>query len=258
MGALHAGHLALMARARQENDLAVASIFVNPLQFNDPADLARYPRTPTADQALLQAAGVDALLMPTAQDVYPEGEPLPFFDLAPLDGLLEGAHRPGHFQGVAQVVARLLAFTLPTRLYMGLKDYQQCRVVARMLTQLHGQLPGPPPELVLCPTLRDPDGLAMSSRNVLLTATERELAPAIHQTLLEVQRLAGNMPPAALGNWAAQQLGQVPGFAVDYVELCNAQTLQPATHWNAAAPNVVLAAVRVGKVRLIDNLVLPC
>jgi pantoate--beta-alanine ligase len=186
--------------------------------------------------------------------VFPESEAAEHFKLGRLESVLEGALRPGHFLGVAQVISKLLAVVRPARMYLGLKDYQQCQVIARAVPQMQG----PVPELVFCPTMREADGLAMSSRNVLLSEQERAIAPKLFETLQAVSHLAGQLKPAYLAQWASEELNNVAEMHVDYVQICDAKTLRPATDWNPTAPNVVLAAVRLGKVRLIDNLQLPC
>ena len=172
MGALHAGHMSLVKRAREENDIVVASVFVNPTQFNNPEDLRTYPRTEQADCTLLEQGGVDIAFIPTAEEIYPEPDTR-VFDLGPVAEVMEGAMRPGHFNGVAQIVSKLFAMTCPTRAYFGEKDFQQIAVIRRMT-----ELEGFDLEIVPCPIQREQDGLALSSRNVRLTPEQRAIAPA--------------------------------------------------------------------------------
>ncbi|MDE6581619.1 MAG: pantoate--beta-alanine ligase, partial [Duncaniella sp.] len=179
MGALHAGHLSLIERARHDNDIVVVSVFVNPTQFNNPEDLRTYPRTEEADLKALTEAGVDIAFVPTVEEMYPEKDER-VFDLGPVATVMEGAMRPGHFNGVAQIVSKLFAIVKPTRAYFGEKDFQQIAVIRRM-----AQLEGFDIEIVDCPIKREPDGLAMSSRNVRLTPEQRAIAPAIHRILSE-------------------------------------------------------------------------
>ncbi len=177
MGAFHDGHVSLMRRAKQENDVCVVSLFVNPLQFNDPADFERYPRQEEADLEIARAVGVDILFMPSVAAMYPP-DAQTFVEVTRVSQPLCGRYRPGHFRGVATVVAKLLMITLPRRVYFGLKDYQQCRVVAQMARDLYF-----PPDLVFCPTVREADGLAMSSRNALLSPEERRAAVILPRSL---------------------------------------------------------------------------
>lgn len=177
MGALHAGHLSLIERARRENDFVVVSVFVNPTQFNNPTDLATYPRTEEADCELMRSAGVDVAFIPSVEEIYPQKDTR-VFDLGPVAEVMEGAMRPGHFNGVAQIVSKLFDFTRPTRAYFGEKDFQQIAVIRRMV-----EIEGFDLEIVDCPIKREADGLAMSSRNVRLSAEQRAIAPAIHRTL---------------------------------------------------------------------------
>ncbi len=179
MGALHAGHLSLMERARKENDVVVASVFVNPTQFNNPTDLATYPRTEEADCRLMTDAGVDYAFIPSVEEVYPEPDTR-VFDLGEVAAVMEGPMRPGHFNGVAQIVSKLFAMVTPTRAYFGEKDFQQIAVIRRMVQLENFEI-----EIVDCPIKRHDDGLAMSSRNVRLTPDQRKVAPAIHRILAE-------------------------------------------------------------------------
>ena len=245
MGALHQGHLSLVSAAKA-CDRVVVTIFANPKQFNNPEDLAKYPRTELADAALLAPLGVDAIFVPWPDQVYPPGFATTV-SVASLADPLEGARRPGHFAGVATVVTKLFGMTLATHAYFGQKDWQQLAVIRRFTADLNL-----PVDIIGCETLRDPDGLAQSSRNSRLTPAARSLAPALYAALTACAAAikAGTGPDAALGAAKAHVLAA--GFeAVDYIELVDATTLGPAT---ATAPLRLLAAVWLGGVRLIDNI----
>lgn len=251
MGALHAGHLSLVQAAKSDCDVAVVSIFVNPTQFNDPKDLEQYPRMPEQDAALLRTAGCEALFMPPVEEVYPPGRDLRVtLDFHPLDQVMEGAFRPGHFAGMATVVKRLLDIVQPHRLYMGQKDFQQLTIVRDMLRQL-----GSPIELVMCPTAREADGLAMSSRNLRLTPAMRAAAPVMYAALLEAQVAFEHEPAAAVQARATERL-QAAGLRPEYVELVDGITLLPVERWADSPFVVACVAAWAGDVRLIDNLVL--
>lgn len=252
MGALHEGHLALVRKARSENTLSVCSIFVNPTQFNEASDLDAYPRLPGPDLEALSRVGNDVVLMPTVDEVYPNGKeggaPV---DLAGLDQPMEGAFRPGHFAGVAQVVNRLLDIVQPHRLYMGQKDYQQAAIIGHLLRET-----GRPTELRVHPTIREGDGLAMSSRNMRLTPDHRERAPLIHQALLWVREayLTGD-PVPQIEREALKKLDQ-PGFRPEYVQIVDGLTLRPTQSPGQHEVVVACVACWAGEVRLIDNLIL--
>ncbi len=255
MGALHEGHVALLRRSMRENEHTVCSIFVNPTQFNDPEDLVRYPRMPEKDIATLLRLGCEVLFMPPESEIYPQGEdtPSPPIDLQGLDATMEGIHRPGHFEGVVQVVHRLLDIVQPHRLYMGQKDYQQFVIVQHMIRQL-----GLPVQLVMCPIVREADGLAMSSRNLRLSAEARAAAPRIYQTLSEVRARLSAEPAAALtevAQWARRRLDRPP-LRVEYFEIVDGTTLRPLTSLAEADTVVACTAVWAGEVRLIDNVIL--
>lgn len=251
MGALHEGHLALVNRSLAENDCTVVSIFVNPTQFNDPADFAKYPISTDRDIELLETGGCDILFLPSVAEIYPEGlVATSNYGLGDLEKLWEGFYRPGHFQGVCQVMDQLLQLVLPDHLYMGLKDYQQCMVVKRLL-QLTGL--GDRVELVPCPTLREADGLAMSSRNRRLTATARAMAPAIYSCLQEIKSELKPGPTHELMEQYRQRL-VVKGFRLDYLALVDASTLKEVEIWNGEQLLVLLVAAFCEDVRLIDNL----
>lgn len=249
MGNLHAGHMRLVDAARRGADHVVASIFVNPLQFNDPADLARYPRTPDEDAVQLRAHGVDLLYMPGVDDVYPHGMDAGAKVQVPgLSEILCGAARPGHFAGVATVVATLFNSVRPDRALFGMKDYQQLLVIRRMVEDLAF-----PIEIVAVDTVREPDGLAMSSRNRHLSSAERARAPELHRTLVALRDrlLAGAGPSAALEAQGVQRLEKA-GFRPDYISIRRLDDLAPAPPGETRL--IVLAAAWLGATRLIDNL----
>ena len=247
MGALHAGHLALVTAAQARCRRAVVSIFVNPKQFGPREDFSSYPRPEADDLAKLAGAGADLAFIPAVAEMYPEG----FTTTISLGGPanpLEGAHRPGHFDGVATIVAKLLIQVAPDAVFFGEKDYQQLMVVRRMARDLNL-----PVEIVGVPTVREPDGLALSSRNVYLSPEERRIAPRLHQVMRDAAAaIVGGAPPALVLERAVATLSDA-GFAVEYLELRDADTLAPLT----AAPSKparLLAAAHLGKTRLIDNI----
>ncbi len=251
MGALHEGHLSLIAASRIVNPVTVASIFVNPAQFNDRKDFEKYPVTLEKDIELLEKAGCDVVFVPTEQEIYPKGDMQPVhYDLGYLETVLEGPNRPGHFQGVCKVMNRLLDIVQPEHLYMGQKDYQQCMVVNRLLTIMQS-----PTQLHTCPTLREPDGLAMSSRNTRLNATQRKNAVAISAVLQMIKDQLQPGPVEGLIKKATALLIE-KDFRVDYVAIADAVTLQPVIEWNGETKGVALVAAFQGEVRLIDNMLL--
>jgi pantoate--beta-alanine ligase len=249
MGAFHEGHLALIRTAIAECDLVVVSLFVNPLQFGPDEDLARYPRAEDRDARLAAEAGADLFFAPTVEEMYPPGFGTTV-DAGPVGRTLEGAARPGHFQGVATIVTRLLGIVAPDAAYFGQKDHQQVAVLRRVLADL-----ALPTELRVVPTVRDADGLALSSRNAYLSAGERALAVRLGEGLAAAGDAFadGERSPDALRSLVLARL-DAPGIEVDYVELRDAETLDAYEPARAAA---ILAAIRVGETRLIDNLVLP-
>lgn len=251
MGALHDAHISLVKQCASACDISVCSIFVNPTQFNDLSDYNKYPSTLENDIRLLAAGNASVVYAPTVSEVYPGGTvALEHYELGYLETLLEGSFRPGHFQGVCQVMSRLLNTVDPYKLFMGQKDYQQCMVIKKLLEILHLKA-----QLITCPTLREPDGLAMSSRNTRLTAAQRKTAPLIFKVLSEIKsRLTpGNLEQ--LKQEAALTLND-GGFRVEYVEIADVATLYPADEWDGHTPLVALTAAFLGDVRLIDNLLL--
>lgn len=251
MGALHAGHISLIQRARRENDVVVVSVFVNPTQFNNPDDLRTYPRTEEADCAKLREAGVDVAFIPTVEEVYPEPDTRQF-DLGAVAEVMEGAMRPGHFNGVAQVVSKLFAMTEPDRAYFGEKDFQQIAVIRRMV-----ELEGFDIDIVACPICREDDGLALSSRNVRLTDEQRAIAPAIHRTLASSVDWAAGHSLEETKRYVIDTVNSFPHMEVEYFEIADPLTMQPLTEWSKGTEAVGCITVYCGDVRLIDNIKYP-
>lgn len=247
MGALHSGHTELMRIARGENPVVVASIFVNPTQFNNPNDLRNYPRTLDQDLKKCNEAGVDFVFVPDVEEIYPEPDHR-LFDFGNLDKVMEGKFRPGHFNGVAQVVSKLFDAVGPTRAYFGQKDFQQLAIIRRMVNDLFYNI-----DIVACPTVREEDGLAMSSRNMLLNAQQRASAPLIAKTLFEARNKASELNVEQTINWVVNNINRDPQLEVEYFEIANAETLQSIRNWNDSNSIVGCIAVQVGQVRLIDN-----
>ena len=251
MGALHEGHLSLIRLSKAATDLTICSIFVNPTQFNDPADFEKYPITTDKDIALLLTAGCDLLFLPAVSEMYPEGiMGKPEYDLGDMETLLEGKFRPGHFQGVCQVVHQLLAQVNPHDLFLGQKDYQQCMVIDRLMQQTGFK---ETVKLHICPTLRETDGLAMSSRNRRLNDSDRKKAASIFRTLSYLKQQLHTVSLDALLQTASDQLEQ-EGFRTDYLVVADAASLQPVSTWDGSQKLVALVATFLGGVRLIDNL----
>lgn len=249
MGALHEGHLSLVKRAVEENDLVVVSIFVNPTQFNDKTDLANYPRTLEADCRLLEAAGAAIAFAPEAETMYPEPDTRRF-SYPPVDAVMEGIRRPGHFNGVCQIVSKLFALVKPRTAYFGEKDYQQVAVVKAMVADQGFDI-----DIRTCPIVREASGLARSSRNTLLTDEEREQAARIWQTLDESRRFAATHSVEETRSYVTETLNEVAVLRVEYYEIVDGDTLQAVDSWDAATSIVGCVAVFCGSrpVRLIDN-----
>ncbi len=251
MGALHQGHLTLFQKCLTQSDVCVGSIFVNPTQFNDSTDLFKYPRTPGKDIEMLSGAGCHVLFMPPVEEVYPPGHATPDpLDFGYLDQPMEGAHRPGHFQGMAQVVRRLLDIVQPDTLFMGQKDYQQFAIVQEMLRQLEVRT-----KLVMCPIVREEDGLAMSSRNMLLSEEQRLLAPKIYQALQAARKMVHSHFSREIEQAALDRLRE-PGMEPEYFAIVDGITLRPVDLFEDVRLAVACTAVKVGAVRLIDNMIL--
>lgn len=249
MGALHQGHISLIETSRSRHDLTVCSIFVNPTQFNDPLDYQKYPVSLEADIRMLAAAGTELLFLPTPATLYPNGTTaLETYALGHLESVWEGPNRPGHFQGVCQVMRRLLEAVEPQGLYMGQKDYQQCQVVARLLRLMNASI-----QLVTCPTLREADGLAMSSRNRRLSVAARQQAPALYQAMQQVKNSLQPGPLMVLLKEGDDTIRKA-GFQPEYFAIADAATLEPVDFWDGEQQLVLLAAAFLDGVRLIDNL----
>ena len=248
MGALHAGHVSLIDRARKENDIVVVSVFVNPTQFNNPEDLRTYPRTEEADCEKMTSAGVDIAFIPSVEEVYPEPDTR-VFDLGPVAEVMEGPMRPGHFNGVAQIVSKLFDMVLPHRAYFGEKDFQQIAVIRRMV-----ELEGFDIDIIDCPIMREDDGLAMSSRNVRLTPSQREIAPAIHKALVASLDFAKAHSVKETIQSVINEINAQPEMEVEYYEIVDSLTMQPISDWAECNCPVGCITVYCGEVRLIDNI----
>jgi pantoate--beta-alanine ligase len=245
MGALHEGHLSLIEQAKHSNDEVVCSIFVNPSQFNDPKDLEKYPRTLEADVKMLEKGDCDILFNPPVSEIYDANETW-HLNIGEAEHLLEGKYRPGHYQGVTQVVYKLFTIVKPDTAFFGQKDYQQFMIIDQMVKTLNL-----PVKLVMCPILREADGLAMSSRNIHLTPEDRRHALILSKTLNWVKANFSRTQLAALKKEADRMISSEPGVEPDYFEIADADTLHPATEQSKSI--IALVAAKVGKTRLIDN-----
>ncbi|WP_373721828.1 pantoate--beta-alanine ligase [Bacteroides heparinolyticus] len=248
MGALHAGHASLVKRCVAENDVAVVSVFVNPTQFNDKNDLIKYPRTLEADCRLLEDCGVAFVFAPSVEEMYPEPD-MRQFSYAPLDTVMEGAFRPGHFNGVCQIVSKLFDAVEPDRAYFGEKDFQQLTIICEMVRRMNYPL-----EIVGCPIVREADGLALSSRNARLSAEERKNALKISQALFESRTFAASHTVAETQKFVEDAIAVAPGLRLEYFELVDGNTLQKITNWEDTSYAVGCITVFCGEVRLIDNI----
>ncbi|MCD8260717.1 MAG: pantoate--beta-alanine ligase [Bacteroides sp.] len=248
MGALHPGHLALVKRCVEENEVTVVNIFVNPTQFNDKNDLENYPRTLEADLELLKPLGVDLVFNPSVEEIYPEPDTR-VFDLSPLDSVMEGYYRPGHFNGVCQVVSKLFDRVRPDRAYFGEKDFQQLAVIRAMVSRLNYLI-----DIIGCPIVRESDGLAMSSRNQRLSAKDREIALKISHTLFKSCTFAESNGVAETMNFVERSIVSQPGLTLEYFSIVDGDTLQPVKSWEEASRIIGCIAVFCGGVRLIDNI----
>jgi len=248
MGALHEGHLQLVKRCTAENDVAVASIFVNPTQFNDKNDLLKYPRTFEADRDLLEGVGCNILFFPSENEMYPQPDTRQF-DFGTLSSVMEGACRPGHFNGVAQIVSKLFDAVLPNKAYFGEKDFQQLAIIREMTRQLKYDI-----EIIPCPIVREADGLAMSSRNRRLNPEQRKNAVEISQTLFKSATFVAEKSVGEVENYVKERLSRVPGMVVEYFQIVDSFTLQPISDWSESREPVGCVAVFCGEVRLIDNI----
>lgn len=252
MGALHQGHISLVDRAVAENDVTLVSVFVNPTQFNNPEDLRSYPRCEEQDFELLAKAGVTAVFAPTAEEIYPDGGKAAsshVYDLGTAAEVMEGKYRPGHFQGVAQIVSLLFRLSRATRAYFGEKDFQQIAVIRNMVETEKIDI-----EIVACPIHRAEDGLALSSRNALLTESQRKNAPEIYRALSESVEYSRSHSVDATHRMVTEQLDAVPEMKVEYFEIVDGRTLLPVEEWEESPYIVGCITVYNGKVRLIDNI----
>lgn len=254
MGALHKGHISLIEAAKKSNDIVVCSVFVNPTQFNNPEDLAKYPRTFEADRAMLEEAGCSAVFAPSIEEMYPE-QPVVKMNFGALETVMEGASRPGHFNGVGIVVSKLFNIVRPHSAYFGQKDLQQVSVVRQLVSDLAFGL-----ELIICPTIREADGLAMSSRNTRLNAAERAIAPQIYRILAASgEDLRARKQVSEVVGWAKSEFEKIKEFTLDYFEVIDIKTLLPVEKIGPAGgpvgSNAICVATFLGPVRLIDNIV---
>lgn len=254
MGALHNGHLALAELAIAENDVAIASIFVNPTQFNESNDFQRYPRTISNDIARLESIGCQVLFLPHEKEVYPDPSyKEQQFNFGPIASIMEGAERPGHFQGVAQVISRLLTIIPASSIYLGQKDFQQIKIISSVIDNYLQT----DTKVRICPIVRETDGLAMSSRNVLLSEEERKDALCLYQNLKWARNQIGHLTPAEVKQKAVESMTLTATLEqVEYFEIVNAETLQPITDWSDANAIVACTAARFPSARLIDNMYL--
>lgn len=248
MGALHAGHASLVKRSVNENEVTVVSVFVNPTQFNDKNDLVKYPRTLDADCKLLEACGATYTFAPSVEEMYPEPD-IRQFSYAPLDIVMEGAFRPGHFNGVCQIVSKLFEAVKPHRAYFGEKDFQQLAIIHEMVRQMQFDL-----EIVGCPIVREEDGLALSSRNARLSAEERENALKISQTLFKSRTFAATHTVSETQKFVEDAIAAAPGLRLEYFEIVDGNTLQKVGNWDQTSYAVGCITVFCGDVRLIDNI----
>ena len=248
MGALHAGHASLVKRSVNENDVTVVSVFVNPTQFNDKNDLVKYPRTLDADCKLLESCGVTFVFAPSVEEIYPEPDTRRF-SYAPLDTVMEGAFRPGHFNGVCQIVSKLFDIVKPHCAYFGEKDFQQLAIIREMVRQMKFDL-----EIVGCPIVREQDALALSSRNARLSAEERENALNISRTLFKSRTFATTHSVSETQKMVEDAIAAAPGLRLEYFEIVDGNTLQKVGDWNDTSYVVGCITVFCGEVRLIDNI----
>jgi pantoate--beta-alanine ligase len=247
MGALHRGHLSLVDLSKSMCDITVVSIFVNPTQFNDRADYRRYPRTPEDDAAMLENTGCDIIFIPAEEEIYPEKDDR-IFDFGKLDKVMEGKFRPGHFNGVAQVVSRLFDIVNPDKSFFGQKDFQQVGIIKSMIRQLNLSV-----EIIVAPIVREQDGLAMSSRNMLLTENQRTEAAKISRALLYAKEQALKIPLNDLRDEVTRRINSSPELEVEYMEIVDAAGLQPVSEWDDVGEIFACVAVHAGNIRLIDN-----
>jgi pantoate--beta-alanine ligase len=247
MGALHEGHISLIRKSIAENDICVSSVFVNPIQFNNSSDLEKYPRTLEDDIHKLEDAGCDIVFAPSVEEMYPDTVQ-ESYDFGPLEHVMEGEKRPGHFNGVAVVVNRLFEICMPHRAYFGEKDFQQLMIIRELVRMKNLKV-----KIIGCPIIREADGLAMSSRNMRLSPGERELAPVIFKTLSWIKEQVGKVDIEALINEAVSRLDHYDAIHVEYVKIVDEQTLMPIRQWDVANDIRAFIALFLGEIRLIDN-----
>lgn len=249
MGALHNGHLSLVKECKKNSDVTVVSIFVNPTQFNDLEDLKRYPRTLDKDTELLKSVNCDLVFAPSVEEIYPEPDTRKF-DFGYIESVMEGAKRPGHFNGVGQVVSRLFDIVQPDKAFFGMKDFQQVAIIKNMVKQLNYNI-----QIVPCPIIREESGLALSSRNTLLDEDHKKNAPHIYATLKKARNLASEMSVSDLKKWIIDEINSNPYLETEYVEIVDDTTLKVTENWKEEGIKVACVAVYAGKIRLIDNIV---
>lgn len=249
MGALHEGHLSLVKESKKSSDITVVSIFVNPTQFNDAEDLKRYPRTLDKDVELLKTVDCDIIFAPSVKEIYPEPDTRKF-DFGYLESVMEGAKRPGHFNGVGQVVSRLFDIVRPDKAFFGMKDFQQVAIIKNMVKQLKYNI-----EIIPCPIIREENGLARSSRNALLSDEHRKNAPHIYATLKKARTFVPEMGVKEVKEWIFNKINNNPYLETEYVEIVDDTTLKVTEDWSEPGSKVACVAVYAGKIRLIDNIV---
>ena len=251
MGALHQGHLSLVKKSMAQNNISLCSIFVNPTQFNNTNDLGSYPVRLDADLKILEEIGCDIVFTPSKTEMYPEGFAARSYDFGSLDKVMEGANRPGHFEGVAMVVSRLFEIIQPQRAYFGERDFQQLAIIRSLTAQSFKNI-----EIVPCPILREPDGLAMSSRNLLLDENLRAAAPRIYQRLLGLHKQTKTKTVAELKQWVVEEFNSDKDLRLEYIEISDASSLKKTMQWSDYQKHIACIAVLAGSVRLIDNILL--
>ena len=251
MGALHSGHLSLIKKSCSENDFTICSIFVNPTQFNNTQDLKKYPSQLDADLALLEESGCDFVFTPSLEEIYPENYQPKTYSFGLLENVMEAVNRPGHFNGVAMVVSRLFSIVKPQKAYFGEKDFQQLAIVKSMVIQ--DQIPV---QIISCPIVREPSGLAMSSRNARLTEHQRRASSRIYSRLCEVLKMQPDYTIAEIKNWVLQEFKEDSDLELEYFEISDPNTLTPSLNWSSSATHIACIAIFVGEVRLIDNILL--
>ena len=247
MGALHEGHLSLVTKSKEDNDITVVSVFVNPKQFNDPEDLKKYPRDVERDMKMLEVTGCDIAFHPSVDEIFPNNEE-EYFSFGHLEEVMEGKQRPGHFNGVAQIVSRLFRIVKPKKAYFGLKDFQQVAIIKKMVQILDFNI-----EIISCPIIREPDGLAMSSRNVLLNKEERQNAAFISKILFQAQEFVNQKSVTETKKWVINTLNKILHLTVEYFEIIDDTELEAIETWHDKEGITGCIAVKTGNIRLIDN-----